>query len=193
MNVVDPLVWAALLMLVGCALVVMEIFIPSGGVLGFLATASVIAAVVMAFVYHGPTVGMVFVGVAIVAVPSLIALAFKYLPRTPLGKRILLGLPTEDEVLPKDERKALLGKFGVVKSPMLPSGAVVIEGRTFDAVSQGMAIDPGQRVVVIEVKSNRIVVRPAEHDERPLVEKADDVLARPLEELGLDSLDEPLT
>jgi len=193
MNLLDPLAWSALLMLVGCALGVMEIFIPSGGVLGFLAGASVVASIVMAFTYRGPLAGFAFSAMAFVSVTTSVTLALKYLPQTPLGRRILLGLPTEEEVLPTNEKKDLIGKFGVVKSPMLPSGAIVIEGRTIDAVSQGMAIDPGQRVLVVEVKSNRVVVRPAESHERPTDDNAEDMLSRPLDELGLDSLDEPLS
>ncbi len=193
MNLLDPLAWSALLMLLGCALIVMEIFIPSGGVLCFLACASVMGSIVMAFTYHGMMTGFGFVTLAFVSVTTSVVLALKYLPQTPIGRRILLGLPTEEEVLPKDEKKALIGKFGVVKSPMLPSGAIVIEGRTIDAVSQGMAIDPGQRVLVVEVKSNRVVVRPAKADERPADDDAEDLLSRPLDELGLDSLDEPLS
>ena len=193
MNLLDPLAWSALLIVLGCVLIVMEVFIPSGGVLCFLACTSVVASIVMAFTYHGPLTGFGFVTLAFVSVTTSVILALKYLPQTPIGRRILLGLPTEDEVLPTDERKALIGKFGVVKSPMLPSGAIVIEGRTIDAVSQGMAIDPGQRVLVVEVKSNRVVVRPAEADERPADDDAEDLLSRPLDELGLDSLDEPLS
>jgi hypothetical protein len=46
-------------------------------------------------------------------------------------------------------------------------------------------------VVVVEVKANRVVVRPAE-DHRPLGRNEDDVLSQPLDALGLDQLDEPL-
>ncbi len=193
MNLIDPLGWSVLLLLLGCALVTLEVFVPSGGVLGFLAGTAVVASVVMAFTYHGATTGFGFIAMAFVGLTASVTLALKYLPRTAIGKRILLGVPTEEEVLPKNEKKALVGKIGVVKSPMLPSGAVVIEGRTIDAVSQGMAIDPGVRVIVIEVKSNRVVVRPAERDEQPAQANPDDLLSRPLDELGLDSLDEPLS
>ena len=48
---------------------------------------------------------------------------------------------------------------------MLPSGAVLISGRTIDAVSEGVPIDPGQLVRIIQVRGNRVVVRPVETDE----------------------------
>ena len=88
----------------------------------------------------------------------------------------------------------MVGKVGTARTPMLPSGAISIDGRTIDAVSQGLAIDPGARVVVVEVKANRVVVRPAADGERPSGPKGvEDVLSQPLDALGLDPLDDPLS
>jgi membrane-bound ClpP family serine protease len=198
MNTLDPLVWSALLMLVGCLLIVLEVFIPSGGILGFLAATAVFSAIVLAFYHEGRIVGFAFVAVAVVGTPVILALALKYWPRTPLGRRFLLGLPTPEEASPDDERhralKALIGKQGTARSPMLPSGAISVDGRTIDAVSQGMPIDAGQRVVIIEVKANRVVVRPVDDREQPRGDREDgqDVLSQPLDALGLEPLDDPL-
>jgi membrane-bound serine protease (ClpP class) len=125
-------------------------------------------------------------------VPTLVALAFKYWPRTPMGKAFLGELPTDEEVLPEDPRRALLGHVGVARSKMLPSGTVEIDGQMIDAVSQGQAIEPGTYVVVAEVRANRVVVRPAGKDQRPTHHHPSDVLSRPIEELGIDSLEDPL-
>jgi hypothetical protein len=76
---------------------------------------------------------------------------------------------------------------------MLPSGSISIDGRLIDAMSQGQAIDVGQPVVVVEVRANRVVVRPADAAEAQ--QRSDytrDVLSTPVEELGFDSLEDPL-
>lgn len=196
MDSLDPLAWSMLLMLVGCALVVMEVFIPSGGILGFLAATAIFAAIVLAFYHRGAKEGLAFLALAVVAVPVVTALAFKYWPQTPMGRRFLLGLPTEEEVSPEDDRqrglKKLIGKVGWAKTPMLPSGAIVIDDKTIDAVSQGMPIEANVPVVIVEVKANRVVVRPAQRDESTQA-GGDDLLRQPLDALGLDSLDEPLS
>jgi phage FluMu protein gp41 len=76
---------------------------------------------------------------------------------------------------------------------MLPSGAVEIDGQMIDAVSQGRAIEPGQHVVVTEVRANRVVVRPAKENERTSRSiSSADLLSRPIEELGIESLEDPL-
>jgi membrane-bound serine protease (ClpP class) len=122
----------------------------------------------------------------------MLAIGFKLLPKTPLGKAFLGELPSEAEILPNDPRRALLGRVGIARSKMLPSGAVEINGQMIDAVSQGQAIEPGTYVVVAEVRANRVVVRPAGKDQRPSHLNPTDVLLRPIEELGIEPLDDPL-
>jgi hypothetical protein len=60
---------------------------------------------------------------------------------------------------------------------MLPSGIVQIDNRTYDAVGEGMAIDEGQRVRVIEVRGNRLIVEGIRDDEAA----NSDPLARPVD------------
>jgi membrane-bound ClpP family serine protease len=188
----DPLVWAALLLFLGLVLVCVEVFIPSGGILGILSIASLMAGIIVAFYHRGAEIGFLFLAITAVAVPTALVLAFRWWPKTPMGRRLLLDVPTSEEVLPDSpQRRALrqlVGKLGTAKTVMLPSGAVVIDGQTFDALSEGMPIEAGQRVRVIEVHGNRVVVRPA--DELP--QTSDDVLSQPIESLGLESLEDPL-
>jgi hypothetical protein len=72
---------------------------------------------------------------------------------------------------------------------MLPSGAVVVEGRTVNAISEGTAIDAGEAVKVVEVRGNRVVVRKIEVAQLPqTAASGDDLLSRSIEELGLEGL-----
>jgi membrane-bound serine protease (ClpP class) len=190
-SILDPVAWSILLMLTGCALVVLEVFIPSGGIIGTASAVCFIASILIAFQQSAVT-GFAFTAATVVAVPTLLALAFKYWPKTPMGKAFLGELPTDDDVLPQDPRRALLGRVGVARSKMLPSGTVEIDGQMVDAVTQGQAIEPGAYVTVVEVRANRVVVRPAGKDQRPSHENPNDLLSRPIEELGIESLDEPL-
>ena len=193
MNVFDPIVWAILLLLLGCALIVLEIFIPSWGVLSVLAASAIFAALYVAFSERGTTTGAIFLVITIFVIPTAVGLAFKYLPHTRIGKVLVGELPSEEEVLPQDPRRALIDRIGVAKSKMLPSGAVWIDGKTVDAVSQGVAIEQGQYVVVTEVRGNRVVVRPATDDEKIVSENPQDTLARPIDSFGLESLDDPFS
>jgi membrane-bound serine protease (ClpP class) len=195
---VDPLIWAGLLLLVGLALVMTEVFIPSGGILGVLAFVAIIAAIAMAFLRSGAFAGFMFVLVSLIAVPTILVFAFQWLPDTAVGKRLLAAVPTSEEVLPDDEQRRalreLVGKVGRAKSRMLPSGAVQIEGRTIDAVSDGFPIEPGQPVRVMEVTGTQVTVRLVTEEvaaSAPAA-KADDVLAQSIDKLGLDPFEDPL-
>lgn len=192
MNALHPLAWSILLMIIGCVVVVLEVFIPSGGILAVLSAAAFVGSILMAF-QHGPVTGASFILTTVVVVPAVLALAFKVWPKTRMGKAFLGELPTDDEVLPEVPHRALVGHVGIARSKMLPSGAVEIDGQMLDAMTHGQAIEPGQYVVVMEVRANRIVVRPAKENERPGHNvSTEDVLSRPIEELGIESLEDPL-
>lgn len=193
MNVLDPLSWAIVLLVLGCGLLVLEVFIPSGGIFGFLAAVAVISSLVMGF-RRDVTTGLSFMAVTVFAVPIIVGFAFKYWPKTPMGRAFLGDLPGEHDVKLDDPRRNLVGRVGVAQSKMLPSGSVLIDGQLIDAVSQGLAIDPGEPVVVVEVRANRVMVRPARaHEVRTADLRPDDLLSRPAEEFGLEELDEPLS
>ena len=183
-----------LLMVAGLALVMLEVFVPSGGMLGLLSAMALTGSIVMAFYNRGAEVGLLFLLVAAIGAPVVLVGAFRWWPYTPMGRRILLQIPTQDEVMPdtplRRTLREMVGKVGVAKTLMLPSGAVDIDGTTVDALSEGMPIDAGQKVLVVEVRGNVVLVRPYDG---PIPSKGqqqpDDVLSQPIESLGLDPLD----
>ena len=188
-----PWAWALLLLVVGLGLAVMEVFIPSGGILSFLAICSLVAAITVGFIDGRPWVGFSILTMAVFGLPGAVILALHFWPKTPLGRRMLLRVPSDDEVLPDGPRqrklKELVGRVGVAKSKMLPSGLVMIDGHKFNAISEGMPIDIGARVRVLEVHGNRVVVRPV--DEDSAAEEESDPFSRPIDSLGGDPFEEP--
>ena len=184
---VDYWVWAVLLILVGLALAAMELFIPSGGILAFLSVSALGGAIVLGFM-QGSAVGLGMLVLVMVGLPVTAIVLFRVWPQTPIGRRILLRVQSSQDVLPDSPKqrrlKELVGRVGVAKSKMLPSGAITIEGQTIDAYSEGMPIEAGQKVLVIEVHGTRVVVQPVE-DEAPPVE-GNDELSRPIDSVGPD-------
>ncbi len=166
----EKLFWPIVLMLIALGILVLELFIPSGGLLGILAGTALLAAVIAAFVYGGTTAGWIFLIAAAVVVPIMIYAMIKVWPHTPFGRRVFLQPPHAEDVLPDQIRRLQrwVGRDGMAVSPMLPSGAVEIEGVIVDAVSEGMPIDKGTPVRVVAAKANHLIVRPRElSDERP--------------------------
>lgn len=191
----DPIFWSISLLAAGFLIIGLEMFVPSAGMLGIAAAICLISGIVAAFT-HSLGAGAVALLITVIAVPILLAFMVQIWPHTPLGRRILLGKATADDVMPKSEHytefKSLVGQLGVAKTKMLPSGIVLIAGRKYDALSDGFAIEAGQAVKVTAVKGTRIIVQPYDGDitdpgELPVRDR--DVLSQPLEELGLEELD----
>ena len=63
------LLWVVTLLLLGLGVMVLEVFVPSGGILGFVSIAALIAAVATAFLEQGATAGMAASAVVVLAVP----------------------------------------------------------------------------------------------------------------------------
>jgi membrane-bound ClpP family serine protease len=184
--------WSILLLLVGLALIFLEIFVPSGGLLSCLSALAIVASLVVAFL-GSVQFGVLMLAITSVVLPAVIMAALKWWPHTPIGRLILIPRPKNpDDVLPETEEyrglEELIGRKGTARSRMMPSGAVRIERRTYDAISEGMPIDEGQPVEVIDVRTHRLVVRPAKEAPPTPTEEAptDDVLSRPIDSLGLD-------
>ena len=188
---VDPWVWAVLLILVGLALAAMELFIPSGGILAFLSVSALGGAIVLGFMQDNAT-GLGMLVLVLVGLPVTVIVLFRMWPQTQIGRRILLRVQSSEDMLPDSPKqrrlKELVGQVGVAKSKMLPSGAITIEGRTIDAYSEGMPIEAGQKVMVIEVHGTRVVVQPVE-EETPSTEGGDE-LSRPIDWVGPDPFDD---
>jgi membrane-bound serine protease (ClpP class) len=190
--------WAIILIAVGLGLVFLELFIPSAGTIGIAAAILILLGIVLAFMVDLKTGAAVLLGV-VLAVPALLAFMIKIWPNTPIGKLILLKNLTADDVLPNTshytQTRELLGQLGIAKTKMIPSGTVVINDRKVDAICTGFAIEPGQPVKVVSIKNNRVYVQPYDGEidnlsDMPVRDR--DILARPIEELGIESLDDPL-
>ena len=89
----SPLFWVTTLLFVGLFVMVLEVFIPSGGLLGFVSIAAIVAAIATAFAEQGIGPGFLVLAITAVAVPATLAMAFHLFPSTPLGRRIMPSPP----------------------------------------------------------------------------------------------------
>ena len=95
----EPIHWATLLLVIGIATAVIELFIPSGGLLGLISLASLVVSIALAF-RQSAWAGLGFLAIAVVGVPSALAVALRWWPSTPMGRRLLLEIPDGEKVLP---------------------------------------------------------------------------------------------
>lgn len=190
--------FALILVFLACCVVVVEFFVPSAGALGILAGGLAIAALWFGF-SESMGSGTIVLLLEVIAAPILFYSWLKIWPHTPLGKQILQG--DLEDVMPKGERyektAELEGQVGVAKSTMLPSGQVVINGEKYDATSEGFAIEAGDAIIVSDIRGNRIYVEPYDgtattHEDTDLPARDRNILEQPIDELGIDAIDDLL-
>jgi membrane-bound serine protease (ClpP class) len=97
---------------------------------------------------------------------SLLAmmLMVKYLPGMPLFGRLVLRASEEAELgfgttlaIPT---AGLTGRYGYALSTLRPSGRAEFNGEVLDVVTQGEFVERGRKVEIVEVRGNRVIVRP---------------------------------
>jgi len=158
----DPtIIWAIILIAIGAALIILELFIPSGGLIGAASVACFIGATYLGY-QAGNTAGLVTLCMSVVVIGVMIYLALKIWPHTPMGKN---AIPTDEDpagALTKPLQH-LVGSRGVSKSTLMPNGRIEINGKSYDAVSQGTIIEQGCFIEVLSIESNRILVSRVDH------------------------------
>jgi membrane-bound serine protease (ClpP class) len=151
---------------IGLAALIIELFVPAGGVIGLVGLGSIVAAIVKAYSDFGSAVGTIFLVASLIVIPTLFVLYFSLFSRTFMGRRLILGTRQQSEEGFSNEPEAassdLPGKGGIAETPLRPAGTVKIEGRRYSAVTLGEFLEQGSPVEVKRVEGNRIVVKGVE-------------------------------
>jgi membrane-bound ClpP family serine protease len=158
------LAFAIFLYFACAALILAEVFVPSGGLLGVCALVCLIGGVAI-FFRHSIAAGWAGIGVAIVMIPSIIAVAYKIFPKTRFGKSVILSPPERklgDAIPDTPELKGLLGAVGVVLTPLRPVGMCDFSGQRVECVAESGYVDKDKKVKVIDVESTKVTVRVVE-------------------------------
>jgi membrane-bound serine protease (ClpP class) len=136
----------------GLVFLLLEIFLPSAGVLGLLSLGFSLFGIFGLF-YQGNT----FLG--LLALGGTGTLAF-FLIRFGLRRISFTGTLSPEVSSSVDDRiENLLGKEGVTYTPLHPAGVAVIDGKKVDVVTGGEYLEQNVRVRVIDNSGNRVVVR----------------------------------
>jgi len=122
-----------------------------------LSGVALVSAVFLAF-QEGTGFGWSVLVADAICAPVVLFFAFRLLPKTPFGRKIMLEAPARAEVVPPGELATLLHKEGIALSPLRPAGFARIDGRRVDVVTRGEMLDKDCPVRVVEVQGNRVVV-----------------------------------
>jgi len=145
-----------ILAVVGAVLIFLETLLPGmvAGIAGLLCLA---AGVFLGYHDFGLQTGtLILVGVVI---GLLVAAAFwaKFFPDSRIARLYISRQTVGDAGAGQSD---LLSRTGVAITQLRPSGAAFINGKRVDVITEGMLIEPGAAIKVVEVEGIRVVVRP---------------------------------
>jgi len=158
------LLFAVFLYVICAALILAEVFVPSGGMLGILALISLISGLAI-FFRHSAAAGWLGVIIAFIMVPSLLILAYKLLPHTRFGQRMLLAPPVRergDAIADAADLSRLVGRTGRVLTTMRPVGMCEFDGRRVECVAENGYVQRDKAVKVIRIEGTQVTVRVTE-------------------------------
>lgn len=184
-------------------LLIAEFFVPSAGVIGVAAAVAAIAAVVIAFVHSVAAGATTFLLVSLTT-PVILVLMIHVWPKTAIGRRILNRQPGQVTTSTATDRRlpnglplaSLEHQVGSAVTDLLPSGLIEVQGQRLNAVSIGIPIDAGVRVIVTKIQAGKIHVRPAleseinpdDADQTPPPASSPELLDADLSDLQADDL-----
>lgn len=142
------------LYIIGLCAITIELFIP-GAIVGICGAGCVIASIVFAYLYVSNLLGHILLGIGICFIPIFFITWYKLLTRPFAVKDTEEGFSSASDKL--DE---LLSAEGVAITILRPSGTANINGNKVDVVSEGEMISKNTKIKVIDIKGNRIVVKP---------------------------------
>lgn len=152
---------ALFIALIGLLCFYLEFFIP-GGILAIVGGVLVIGSSILFCVKAG-SYFLAFLYVIILLLSSIFIciLALRYIRRSGTRNSFFLQSDQKGFTAEKIEEE-LIGKSGIVSTELKPAGHVRIDGKIYQANSQGPFLPKGSSVEVIEVKGSRIIVQSKE-------------------------------
>ncbi len=142
------------LYIIGLVAIGIELFIP-GAIVGICGVGCVIASVIFAYLHVSNLLGHILLGIGICFIPIFFITWYKLLTR-----KFAVNATEKGFTSSADRKDDLLSSEGVAITTLRPSGTANINGIKVDVVSEGEMILRNTRIKVIDVKGNRIVVKP---------------------------------
>ena len=162
-------VYAIVLLIAGLVILVFEVFVPSGGILAVTTTVVLILSACCAFAawfHEYPAVWWTYCALLVLLIPTTLGSTFYMLPKTSVGKKVLLEAPELSHVEPFVDESArlekLVGRRGQALTLLNPGGMVLVDGERLHAFSEGILIEPQTEVEVLEIRGTRLLVATVE-------------------------------
>ena len=154
---------AAVCLIAGFALVLVELFTPGFGVPGVAGLALLLVGVIVAA--DSLLEGILLTIIIVLLLCLLFTLGMRSASKGMLAKSPLIlkdRTDKQDVFTSGEDLKYFLGREGVVTTMLRPVGRADFDGVKLDVLTEGEFVDVGAHVRVVRVEGRRIVVRRAD-------------------------------
>ncbi|MCT4585400.1 MAG: nodulation protein NfeD [Peptostreptococcaceae bacterium] len=144
----------------GVMFIIIEMFVPGFGVFGIGGGILVLASIF--FLAKTMAMGILYVSIAFIFMLMIFYIFMKKYPQKKLHSTLLLNTrlnESEGYSSHKEDFKALMSLEGVCISHLRPSGKVKINDNIYDALTETGFIKKDDKIKVVSVKNNKIIVR----------------------------------
>ncbi len=144
----------------GVMFIIIEMFVPGFGVFGIGGGILVLASIF--FSAKTMAMGILYVSIAFIFMLMIFYIFMKKYPQKKLHSTLLLNTrlnESEGYSSHKEDFKALMSLEGVCISHLRPSGKVKINDNIYDALTETGFIKKDDKIKVVSVKNNKIIVR----------------------------------
>ncbi len=145
------------LFVLGSVLIFFEIFLP-GGILGVAGGLAMMAGAVFAFKDYGSSGGLLAVLAGSGLLICSLIIEFKFLPKTKLGKRLFLSKADSGSSQPPIAEEDVVGRECRAETTLAPSGVVLLDGKRYEAFSQGGFVGRGTLLTIKGMDNFRLIV-----------------------------------
>ncbi|MEX0885956.1 MAG: NfeD family protein [Phycisphaeraceae bacterium] len=180
------ILWAIVLIGAAIALFFLELFVPSGGLIGTAAAVLLVSGIVVLFGVN-TTLGLLAATIAMIALPFAVAFAIKIWPDTPIGRALTLRTParagadadvdsgdsdeTDEPLPPRPGARVVttlpVGTEGRAVTDLRPVGTVRFDDQREECLALGGTIEAGTLVRIVAVDGMHVKVRPVDAGGHP--------------------------
>lgn len=153
------LILTFVLILIAITLVVVDMFIPTGGIFVILAAIASVAAVILGF-KESTLIGGTALLMILLAIPLLFGLFIKIYPRTKIGREMMVEPEHTDayDFGRSRQTRPRVGDTAITATSLTPSGRIKVGDELFDATSDEGIIAAGTAVQIIHSEMGLLTV-----------------------------------
>lgn len=145
------------LLLIGLALILVElVFIPGTTLVGLLGLIFTVVGIVISYDHFGSDIGFYFLIGTLLT--TLIGLFYSF--RTGAWTKFSLKTSIDSKVNEGITQQLKVGDEGVSVSTLRPMGKAEFQSEVFEVKTLGNYVEQGQKVKIIQIQYNQIVVEP---------------------------------